>query len=129
MVSLLPKVGSLRKHRVVVAMEPIDAGNTRKRSLALGKVPRCCGRARAVPPRSAFGGRGGWFVGAGPEFRPNNADVEAGEVGVHFPFPGRFGESRPMRLVKHHDDATSPYRMMTGDLLHLQPLEGGRNVV
>ena len=57
-------------------------------------------------------------------------DVGAGEVEVHFPIPVRLGESRPMRLVQHRDDATSPpYRLMTSDLLHLQPLEGDRNVV
>ena len=57
-------------------------------------------------------------------------DVGAGEVKLHFPLPGGFGESRPMRLVLHRDDATStPYRLITSDLLHLQPFEGSRNVV
>ena len=84
-----------------------------------------------MPPRPAFSGRGGWFGGAGPGFRPNNARCAgAGEVEVYFPLPGRFGESRPMRLVKHRDGATSPpHRLVTSDLLHLQPLEGSRNVV
>ena len=61
---------------------------------------------------------------------PIPQDVEPGEMEVHFPLSGRFGESRPMRRVQYRDDASSPsYRMITGDLLHLQPLEGGRNVV
>ena len=61
---------------------------------------------------------------------PIMQDVGVGEVEVHFALPGRSGESRPMCLVWHRDDATSPpYRLMTGDLLYLQPLEGSRNVV
>ena len=52
-----------------------------------------------MSPRSAFGGRGGWFGGAGPGSGPITQDVGAGELEVHFPLPGRFGESRPMRLV------------------------------
>ena len=83
-----------------------------------------------MPPRSAFGGRRGCFGGAGPGSRPNDARYGAEEVKVHFPLPGRFGESRPKRHVQPRDDATSPsYRLMNGDLLHVQPLEGGPNVV
>ena len=45
-------------------------------------------------------------------------NVGAGEVEVHFPLPGRFKESSPMRLVQHRDHATSaPDRLMHGDLL------------
>ena len=39
---------------------------------------------------------------------PITQDVAVGEVEVHFPLPGRFGESRPVRLLQHRDDATSP---------------------
>ena len=83
-----------------------------------------------MPPRAAFGGRGGWFGGAGPACRPITQNVRAGEVEVHFPLPGRFRESRPMRLVQHRDHATSPPdRLMAGDLLHFQQLEGALNIV
>ena len=51
---------------------------------------------------------------------PITQNVGAGGVKVHFPLPGRFGESHPMRLVQHRDDATSsPHRLVSGDLLHL----------
>ena len=51
---------------------------------------------------------------------PITQNVGAGEVEVHFPLPGWFGESHPMRLVWHRDDATSSSdRLVTGDLLHL----------
>ena len=52
-----------------------------------------------MPPRSAFGGTGGWFGGAIPGSGPITQGVGAGEVEVNFPVPGRFGESHPMRLV------------------------------
>ena len=52
-----------------------------------------------MPPRSAFGGTGSWFGGSGLGSGPITQDVGAGEVEVHFPPPGRFGASRPMRLV------------------------------
>ena len=52
-----------------------------------------------MPPRFAFGGKGGWFGVAGPGFRPNNVRYESGRGEGPFPAPGRFGESRPMRLI------------------------------
>ena len=43
----------------------------RKRSQARKKVPRCSGKAHAVPRQCASGGKGSWFGCAGPECRPN----------------------------------------------------------
>ena len=58
-----------------------------KRNPALGNAPRCCGRARAVPPRSAFRGRGGWFGGAGPACRLRSAQCGGGRGGGPFLAP------------------------------------------
>ena len=60
-----------------------------------------------MPPRSAFGGRGGWFGGAGPTCRPNDAICGFEGVGDLFLTPALFRESQPMRLVYHRDDATA----------------------
>ena len=61
---------------------------------------------------------------------PITRNVGARELEVHFPLPGRFGEPRPMRLVQHRDDSTSPPdRLVADDLLHFKSLEGSRNVV
>ena len=117
-----PIVSSLRKYHVLVATEPIGAGNAgvarRQKTFAVCRSdPHSA--VKAVSLAALVPGSG-----------PITQAVGAGEVGAHFPLPGRFGESRSMRLVQHRDDATSPpYRLMTGDLLHHQPLEGSRNVV
>ena len=60
---------------------------------------------------------------------PITQNVSARELEVHFPFPGWFGESRPMCLVQHRDDSTlPPDRLVAGDLLHSESLKGSRNV-
>ena len=52
------------------------------------------------------------------------------ELEVHFPFPGRSRETRPVRLVQHRDDPTSTANpLLSGDLLHFDSWKRSRNVV
>ena len=115
----MPNVGSLRKHGVVVEAEPMGAGNT---SVARGQgtFPVFNGElALCRPdPHSALEAVALAVLirGSGPR----RQEVGAGEAEVNFPLPGRFGDFYPIRLVQHHDDATSPpYRLISSDLFHL----------
>ena len=82
----------------MVATEPIGAGNTgvircyETFPVVAGELTLC-----RPDPHSAV-----QTVGLALLVRdcgPIMQDVGAGEVEIHFPPPGRFGESRPMRLV------------------------------
>ena len=103
----------------MVAAEPLRAWDT---SVALryktfpvipGELKLCRNHPRPAVKAVGFAVL---VRGAGPMTQ----NVGAGEVKVHFPLPGRFGESHPVRLVWHRDGGTSsPDRLVSGDLLHL----------
>ena len=124
-VSFVPKVGSLREYCVVVATEPIDAGNTGV--AVLGNVPRCCGRANAVPPQTAFGGTCGWFGGAGPGFRPNNARCGSGRGGGPFLAPRKVqGQGGVIAaLYKTHWAGLCPVEVGPSSVSSSEPASGG----
>ena len=97
-VSLVLKVGSLRKHRVVVATEPIGTGNTSvaRRWEAFPVVAGELALCRPDPHSAVEAVVLAVLVGS---TGPITQDVGAGEVDVHFLLPGWFRDSYPMRLV------------------------------
>ena len=112
-------MGSLREHRIAIAAKPLRAWDTsvawRQKTLPVvpGELTLC--RANPHPAVKAVGS-----AVLVQSTDPITQNVGAGEVEVHFPLPGWFGESHPMRLVQHRDDVTSsPDRLVSGDLLHL----------
>ena len=109
--ALVPKAGSVWMHGVAVSAKPIGvryaaiAGRQKELAVNPRKLQLC--HATSHPAVQAVG-RAVLVPGAGPvaqNFVPR-------ELTVHFPFPVWSGESSPMRLVHHRDDATS-----TSDLL------------
>ena len=50
-------------------------------------------------PRSAFGGKGGWFGGASPTFRPYSAKCGGGRGGGPFPAPEKVPRVPPSAFV------------------------------
>ena len=54
----------------------------------------------------------------------------AKKLDVHFPFPERSREARPVRIVHHRDDPTSTAnRLVSSDFLQFESLKRSRNVV
>ena len=111
-VALLPKMGSVGKHRRAVAAKPFFARNTavsmRPNSLAVvpRKFPLCSTNLHpavhavglAVLVRSASAGAQ-YLVGK--------------KLEVYSPLPGRSRETRPVGLVHHRDDPTSTCLLYT----------------
>ena len=97
-VALVPNVGSLGEHRVAVAAEPLHAWDksVARRQETLSVVPGELTLCRTNPhPAVKAVGLAVLVRSAGPITQ----NVGARELEVHFPLPGRFGESHPMRLV------------------------------
>ena len=96
-VALVSKVSSLQEHRVAVAAKPLrawDASVARRHKtfpVVPGKLTLC--RSNAHPAVKAVG-PAVLVRSAGPITQ----NVGARELEVHFPLPGWFGESHPMRL-------------------------------
>ena len=108
-----PKWAPFRQSRVAVVAKPLRAWD--KRSPAPKNHRRCPGKAQDAPWQCPSGGIGGWFGGAGPECRPNNANC--GCERVRGPLPA----SRTIRRVPPNASCI-PQR-----LLHLAPgPDGGR---
>ena len=82
----------------MVSTEPIGAGNTgvarrwKTFPVVAGELALC-----RPDPHSAVKGGGLAVLVQGSD--PMTQNVAAGELEVHFQFPGRFGEFYPMRLV------------------------------
>ena len=95
-VALVPKVGSLGEHLVAVAAKPLRAWDTsvarRQKTFTAvpGKLMLC--RTNAHPAVKAVG-----LAVLVRSAGPITQNVGAREV--HFPLPGWFGESHPIRLV------------------------------
>ena len=133
-VALVPKVGSVGKHRSAVAAKPFCARNAavtgRQVTFAITprKFPLCSTNSHpavqtfilAVLVRSA---------GLVSQY------LVAEKLEVHFLLPGRSRETRPVqtrpvRLVRHRDDPTSTAnRSVSSDLLQIESLKRSRNIV
>ena len=128
-VTLVPKVGSVGKHRGAVAAKPFCvrnaavAGHQEALALSLRKFLLCI---TILHPAVQTVGLAMLIRSAGPVARY----ILARELEVLFPPSRRSRETRPVRLVHHRDDPISTAnRFMSGDLLHLGSLKGSGNVV
>ena len=127
-VALVPKVGSVGKHRGAVAAEPFCVTN----AVVAGRQDsrRYSEKVPVVQHRFASGGTDGCFGSAGSECRPSSAISRGERAGRSFHFPGRSRETRPVRFVHHGDDPTSTAnRLVSDDLFHFESLKRSRNVV
>ena len=105
-VALVPKVGSVGKHRGAVAATPFGTRNTavvrRQESLAVTPTtfPLCSVNSH---PAVQTVGLAVLIRTAGPvaQYRVTR------ELEVHFPLPGRSREIRPVRFVHHRDNPLS----------------------
>ena len=128
-VALVPKVGSVGKHRGAVAANPFCGRNAavtgRQESLAVvpRKFPLCS--INSQPAVQAVG-----LAVLIRSARPVAQYLVTKMLEVHFSLPGRSRKTRPVRLVHHRDDPISiTNRLVSGDLLHFDWLKRNRNVV
>ena len=128
-VALVPKVGSVGKHRGVVAAKSFCARN----AAVPGRQETLAVTARKFPLHSTNSHPAVQTVGLAVLIRsagPVAQYLVARELEAHFLLPGRSRETRPVRLIHHRDDPTSTAnRLVSGDLLHFESLKRSRNAV
>ena len=119
-VALVPKVGSVGKHRGAVGAKPVCARNAaipgaRNRSPFLRKSSRCEAPFRYLVVQT---------VGLAMLIRIARSAAQylvAEQLEVHFPLPGRSRETHSARLVHHRNDPTATAnRLIPGDFLHFK---------
>ena len=128
-VALVPKVGSVGKHRVAgegklfCVRNAAEAGRQETLAVTPTKFPLS---STISNPAVRTVGLAVLIRSAGPVAQY----LVVRELEVYFPLPGRSRETRPVRLVHHPDDPTSTAnRLVSGDLLYFESLKRSRNIV
>ena len=127
-VALVPKLGSVGKHRGAVVAKPFCERNT----AVAGRQETLAGTPRKFPLFTTNSYPAIRTVGLAVMIQSSCPMAQyhvVRELEVHSSLPGRSRETCPVRLVHHrHDPTSTANRLVSGDLLHFESLKRSRNV-